>query len=594
MFYTAPLDDMRFLLRDVWPIATHLAPLACFEHVSADITEAVLQEAGRVAEQVLFPLLQTGDAQGCQFNAGQVSTPEGFKSAYRALAEGGWVVPTARPEHGGQQLPHALSLLIDELFWSANNALFLTPNLTHGVYRCLSTHASEQLKQDYLPKMVSGEWTGVMCLTEPHCGTDLGLLNTKAEPVAGQEGSYHISGTKIFITSGEHDLTENIVHVVLARLPDAPAGVKGISLFLVPKYLTNDAGELTTRNAVSCGSIEHKMGLNASSTCVMNYDAAVGYLVGEPHRGLQAMFTVMNAERVSIGLQGLGLAELAYQNAAQYAKERLQGRAPTGAIYPDKPADPLLVHPDIRRLLLNIRSFVEGGRALTIWMGQHLDNLEHHPQKKLCERSGQLVNLFTPVIKAFFTDEAFRLSNDALQVLGGHGYVKEWGLEQIVRDARIAQLYEGANGIQGLDLVRRKLIADKGEAVGIFLAEVDQFLAELPENLDCQLDQLVKPLQEAVMRLRRSSDWIIQAAVDNPAEAGAAATPYLTLFGLTAMAYMWLRVAVVASQSEAGYARDKLVLARYFILKRLPESLGLEQVILAGSETLMAPSLDFF
>ena len=469
--YKAPVRDMQFLLEEVFPFANVCQEFAKYHEVDGDIFLPVLEEAAKFTETVLQPLNQIGDKQGVQFSNGKIKTPDGFKEAYKQLVDAGWLSLNADADYGGQGLPRVLQVFFDEMLASSNVSFSLYTVLTEGAYHALHLHANEELKKQYLPKLITGEWSGTMCLTESHCGTDLGLMRTKAEPA--ENNTYKISGTKIFITSGEHDLTDNIIHAVLARLPDAPAGVKGISLFLVPKRLVNSDGSLGEFNSVACGSIEHKMGIKASATCVMNFDGAIGYLVGEKHQGMRAMFSMMNLERMNIGLEGLALAEVAYQNALIYAKDRLQGRAATGAIEKDKMADPILVHPDVRRLLLTGKAYNEAARALSCFVAHEIDRAENSENTNEAEQSDQLVAFLTPVIKAFFTDYGFDVCNMSLQVLGGHGYVSEWGMEQFVRDVRIAQIYEGANGIQALDLVKRKLILNQGESLQYYLSKSD-------------------------------------------------------------------------------------------------------------------------
>lgn len=589
--YTAPLRDMHFVLNELWNLDDVLAGLDGFDEINSELAEVVLKEAAKINEQLFFPLNRTGDEQGCQFNNGEVKTPEGFKEAYQTLVEGGWPSLATDPEFGGQGFPQMINMLIEEMMCSSNVSFSLYSGLTRGVYDAITAHGTDELKQRYLPSMSEGKWTGVMCLTESHSGTDLGLLRTKAEPL--DNGTYKLSGTKIFITGGDHDLTENIIHLVLARLPDAPAGVKGISLFLVPKFHVNDDGSLGERNAVHCGAIEHKMGIKGSSTCVMNYDGATGYLVGEANKGLNAMFTVMNIERISIGMQGLGLAEIAYQNARDYAKERLQGRAPKGPLYPDKAADPIIVHPNIRRSLLTIRAYNEGARALAVWVCKHIDMIDTHPDEAQREHAGAIAQLFTPIVKAFFTDYGFEACNLALQVFGGHGYISEWGMEQFVRDARIAQIYEGTNDVQALDLVRRKLISNKGAYLKLFTDEVKQFIAE---NNASNAEEFITPLQHALDQLTEISEWIITQSENDPALAASVATDYLRLFSLTALAYMWAKAAVVAMDKKGSddFYTTKIQTARFYMQCLLPQTESLCQTIKAGSEPMMAMAIESF
>ncbi len=457
--YKAPLRDMRYVLFELLG-GDALTSLPGFEDFSRDTIDAVLEEAAKICEQVLQPLNRSGDEEGCAFENGVVRTPKGFKEAYDTFREGGWTGIACDPAYGGQGLPAAVNTLVEEMICASNLSFGMYPGLSHGAYVSVHGYGADELKETYLPKLVDGTWSGTMCLTEPQCGTDLGLLRTRAAP--NGDGSYKITGTKIFISAGEHDLTENIIHLVLARLPDAPKGVKGISLFLAPKFLVKPDGSLGPRNGVACGSIEHKMGIKASSTCVMNFDGAQGWLIGEPHKGMQAMFAMMNAERLAVGVQGLGLAEASYQGAAAYARERLQGRALSGPKYPDKPADPLLVHPDIRRMLLTQRAYIEGSRALAVWAAKSLDIAKRHPDPAERAKAEDFIAVVTPVVKALMTDLGFEATNLGVQVFGGHGYIRENGMEQFVRDCRIAQIYEGANGIQALDLVGRKMPAHAG------------------------------------------------------------------------------------------------------------------------------------
>jgi alkylation response protein AidB-like acyl-CoA dehydrogenase len=468
--YAAPLDDIRFLLYDLLDYEGEVAALPGYEEASRDLVDAVLEEGAKFCENELLPLNRPGDEAGCSFENGVVRTPEGFKELYEAFCEAGWNGLSLNPEYGGQGLPKTLQFVMTELICSSNISFGMYPGLTHGACNALEMHGSDEQKKAFLPNMIHGRWSGTMCLTEPHCGTDLGLIRTRAEPEG--DGKYRITGTKIFISAGEHDLAENIVHLVLAKLPDAPEGSKGISLFIVPKFLVQEDGSLGARNGVSCGSIEHKMGIKASSTCVMNFDEAEGTLVGEPHSGMAKMFTMMNVARLDVGIQGLGLAETAYQSAAAYAKERLQGRSLAGPAYPDKPADPIIVHPDVRKNLLTMRALNEGARALALWVAIAVDVAEKHPDEKKRQEADDLVALMTPIIKSFFTDAGFEVTNLGMQVFGGHGYIREHGMEQLVRDARIAQLYEGTNGIQALDLVGRKLGQNMGRLLRRFFHPV--------------------------------------------------------------------------------------------------------------------------
>ncbi|MGI9420579.1 MAG: acyl-CoA dehydrogenase C-terminal domain-containing protein [Geminicoccaceae bacterium] len=587
--YAAPERDMKFVLHELLEVET-LAELPGYEEATADTVDAIIEEAAKVAEEMLFPLNQPGDQQGCVFENGVVRTPEGFKEAYDQFTEAGWSALAADPDYGGQGLPKAVRLLVDEMVCSANLSFGMYPGLTMGAYNAIIKHGTDAQKDTYLPKMVEGRWSGTMCLTEPQCGTDLGLIRTKAEPQ--DDGSHAISGTKIFISAGEHDLSENIVHLVLARLPDAPAGIKGISLFIVPKFLPNDQGEVGPRNGVACGSIEHKMGIKASATCVMNFDGAKGLLVGEPHRGMRAMFTMMNDARLEVGIQGLGIAETAYQSAVAYARDRRQGRALTGTKEPDHPADPLTVHPDVRRMLLTMRAFSEGARALAYWTGMQLDISEKHPDAEVRGAADDLVALMTPIIKAYFTDEGFNNAHLGIQCMGGHGYIAEWGMEQLLRDARITLLYEGANGVQALDLVGRKLPSHFGRLLRRFFHPAMALIEE--HQTDQELAEFVLPFAKAFSRLQQVTLHVAQQGLRNPDEAGAASVDYLRLFALVALAYMWVRMVKVAQRKladgangDASFYQAKVRTARFFMTKILPENSALFARIMAGAEPLM-------
>ena len=592
--YQAPLRDMRFVLHELLGAEREFAALPGFEETTRDLIDPVLEEAAKLCENVMFPLLRVGDQEGCIFEDGEVRTPTGFREAYRAYVEGGWGGLTCNPEFGGQGLPHTLSVFVEEMLQSSNMALALYAGLTHGACIAIDKHASEDLRRRYLPKLVDGTWSGVMCLTESHCGTDLGLLRTRAEPA--DDGSYRVTGTKIFITGGEQDLSENIIHLVLARLPDSPAGVKGISMLLVPKFLAEEDGSRGERNAVSCGSIEHKMGIRGASTCVMNYDGATGYLIGEPHRGLRAMFSMMNYERLMVGQQGLSLAEVAYQSAAAYARERLQGRSLKGPVAPDLPADPIIVHPDVRRMLLTARAYNEAARALLAWVSLQVDRSTHHPDPAAREAADDVVSLFTPVIKAFFTDYGFESCNLCQQVFGGHGYISEWGMEQLVRDARIAQIYEGANGIHALDLAGRKLSMNGGRAIQAYMKSVSDFVAERRGNPD--LDEFVEPLQAALERLAQATRWLNEAAREDPDEIGAASYDYLRLLALVAFGRMWAQSAEIALANQegdnTGFYRAKLATARFFVRRLLPNTASLLATLSAGADAVMELEAEAF
>ena len=588
--YKAPQRDMRFVLHELLEVE-RLTALPGYEEASADVVDAIIEEAAKIAETLLMPLNQPGDRQGCMFENGVVRTPDGFKDAYDQFVASGWTGLAADPGYGGQGLPKTVKLVVDEMVCSANLSFGMYPGLTAGAYNAIVKHGTDEQKALYLPKMVEGRWSGTMCLTEPQCGTDLGLIRTRAEP--DDDGSYTLSGTKIFISAGEHDLTQNIIHLVLARLPDAPAGIKGISLFLVPKFLPDDRGEAGSRNGIACGSIEHKMGIKASATCVMNLDRAKGWLIGERHRGMRAMFTMMNDARLGVGIQGLGIAETAYQSAVAYARERRQGRALTGAREPDQPADPILVHPDIRRMLLTMRAFSEGARALAYWIGMQLDISEKHPEPEKRQAADDLVALITPIVKAYFTDQGFATAHLGVQCMGGHGYITEWGMEQLLRDARITLLYEGANGIQALDLVGRKLPAHFGRLLRAFFHPVMAFIEE--HQTDQDLAEFVLPLAQAFSRLQQATLHIAQQGLRNPDEAGAASVDYLRLFALVVLAFMWVRMVKVAmaglrdgADGDSGFYQAKIRTARFFMTKILPENSALFAQIMAGGEPLMA------
>ncbi len=594
--YKAPIRDMQFILHEVMAAEHLFAQMPGTAEVTTDLMDAILESAAQIAEEVLAPLNRSGDEEGCRFERGQVHTPTGFREAYKAFAQGGWIGLSGDVDHGGQGMPKMLAVLFEEMIMGANCSFALYPILSAGASLALARHASAALKQEYLPRLYSGEWSATMCLTEPHAGTDLGIIKSRAQPQG--DGSYLITGTKIFITGGEHDLTRNIVHLVLAKLPDAPPGPKGISLFLVPRDLPSAEGAAMTRNGVSCGAIEHKMGIKASATCVMNFDGARGYLVGEINKGLNCMFTMMNYERLSIGLQGIGLSESSYQTAVAYARERVQGRAATGATNPDGTADPIIVHPDVRRMLLNVRADVEAGRALALYVASQLDIAHFHPDAGARKRAASLVALLTPVAKAAFSDRGFESCVLAQQVLGGHGYVREWGLEQNVRDARIAQIYEGTNGIQALDLAGRKVVRDSEGMLDILVEEIDGFLVEHSAMPDMQ--EFLAPLREALGALTSTTRWLKEVAGASPDEIGAASVPYLRLMTLVLYAYMWARMtsvalaALAAGSSEASFYDAKLKTGRFFIARVLPGYAALAAEIRGGSATLMALAAEQF
>src|SRR5271154_53614 len=565
--YKAPVDDVMFLLSDVFHIDRY-NNLPGFADATPDLVEAVLEQAAKFSEDVLTPLNRVGDKEGCKRHAdGVVTTPTGFKEAYKRLTEGGWIGASAPAEFGGQGLPIMLAQAVNEFLCSANMAFAMYPGLTQGAAAAIFAHATAEQKALYLPKLISGQWTGTMNLTEPQCGTDLGLVRTRAVPQA--DGTYKITGTKIFISAGEHDLAENIVHLVLARIEGAPEGVKGISLFIVPKFLPTKDGAVGSRNGVSCGSIEEKMGIHGNSTCVMNYDDAAGGLVGEPNRGLNAMFTMMNEARLGVGVQGLALSEGAYQNAAAYAKERLAGRSLTGAKFPQKPADPIIVQPDVRRMLLTIRAFNEAARALVLRIALKHDVAHRAQDAKERQAADDQVGLLTPVIKGMLTDQGFANTVSAQQGYGGHGYIAEHGMEQFVRDARIAMLYEGANGIQALDLVGRKLPKDGGRALQAFFAEVAAYRKE--READKDMAPYLAPLGQALGELQQATMWFVQNALGNPDHAGAGATDYMHLFGLVALGYMWCQIAEAAKKNGSDeHMTQRLATGRFFMERMLP------------------------
>ena len=589
--YKAPVDDVLFLLNDVFHFERY-GNLPGFADASPDIVEAVLREAGKFSEEVVQPLNRVGDTEGCTRHAdGSVTTPTGFKDAYRQIVEGGWIGISAPTEFGGQGLPATMTSIVNEFLCSANVSFAMYPGLTQGALAALIVHASPELKAKYLPKMVEGTWTGTMNLTEPHCGTDLGLLRTKA--VKQGDGSYKITGTKIFISAGEHDLSENIIHLVLARIEGAPAGTHGISLFIVPKFMVGDDGTLGARNGVTCGSLEEKMGIHGNATCVMNYDDAVGWLIGEENRGLNAMFVMMNEARLGVGIQGLALSEVAYQNAAIYAKERLQGRSISGAKYPDKPADPIVVHPDVRRALMTMRAVNEAGRALVLWTSLKGDVAHRSDNEKDRQSADDHMGLLTPVIKGVLTDLGFANTVLAQQIYGGHGYIAEHGMEQFVRDARIPMIYEGANGIQALDLVGRKIGKDGGRALMAFLGEVGAYVTE--KSADATMKPFVAPLGVAAGHLQQASMWFLQNAMKKPDNAGAGAYDYMHMFGLVALGYMWARIAAAAlAKADDAAMQAKLATARFFMQRMLPETAAHLARIESGADSLMEMADDAF
>ncbi len=592
--YKAPVEDVLFLLNDVFHIE-RFANLPGFADASPDAIAAILGESAKFCEEVLAPLNRIGDRQGCRrHDDGSVTTPDGFKDAYRRFVDGGWVGISVPQEFGGLGLPMALTQAVNEFLASANMAFAMYPGLAQGAIAALVAHGTAEQKALYLPKLVTGEWCGTMNLTEPQCGTDLGLVRTKA--VRQEDGSYRITGTKIFISAGEHDLAENIVHLVLARIEGAPAGTRGLSLFVVPKLLPNPDGSPGARNAVSCGSIEEKMGIHGNATCVMNYDGAQGWLVGEENRGLPAMFVMMNEARLGVGVQGLALSEVAYQNAARYARDRLQGRALTGPAFKDKPADPIIVHPDVRRTLMTIRAFNEGARALVLWTALRGDVAHRSDSEKDRQAADDHMALLTPVIKGVLTDLGFANAVAAQQVFGGHGYIQEWGMEQFVRDARIPMIYEGANGIQALDLVGRKLGKDAGRAAMSFFGEVQGYIKERAN--DPTMKPFTEPLGKSVGHLQAATMWFAQNALAKPDNAGAGAIDYMHLFGLVTLGYMWCLIAQAANQKLAadasGQMKAKLTTARFFMERVLPETAAHLARIQAGAATVMELPAEMF
>jgi alkylation response protein AidB-like acyl-CoA dehydrogenase len=583
--YKAPLDDIRFLLDDLLDVG-QLASLPGYADATPDVLSAVIEEAAKLCEEVLQPLNQSGDAEGCRYENGTVRTPNGFRDGYNAYREGGWPAMVAAPEFGGQGLPHIAGVVLDEMLCSSNLSFSMYPLLAHGAVGALERWGDEELKRRFLPRLTDGSWTGTMCLTEPHAGTDLGLIRTRA--IAAGDGAYLVTGTKIFISAGEHDLTDNIIHLVLARLPDAPAGTKGISLFLVPKRLPTDDGVAGTPNGVTCGSIEHKMGIKANATCVMNFENARGWLVGDAHKGMRAMFTMMNGARLGVGMQGLGLAEVSYQNAVAYTKERLQGRAAHGPAVPNVEADPIIVHPDVRRMLMTMKAYVEGMRALAYWVGILIDTEERHPDPAKREEAVDLVALMTPVIKAFCTDVGFEITNLALQCFGGHGYIREYGMEQFVRDARIAQIYEGTNGVQAMDLLGRKVPDGNGRMVRRFVTIVEKDLAAAAEKP--KLRAMSENVRESLRALVDVTGTVLTRAAKDPDEIGAAAADYLRVFGLVSTGWMWIRMAAIADSggSTNPVAASKLATAEFYVSKLLPATHALIRQIEAGAAPVMA------
>lgn len=587
--YKAPIRDMQFVIHELHDSA-RLTSLKGLEDITPELIDSILEEAGKFAENVLLPINASGDEEGCTYENGVVRTPKGFKEAYNAFRDGGWTAIAADPAFGGQGLPEVVNKQVEEMISATNTSFGLYPGLTHGAYQAIMDHANDELKQTYLPKLVSGEWSGTMCLTEAHCGTDLGMLRTKAVPQP--DGSYRVTGSKIFISAGEHDLTDNIIHLVLARLPDAPPGVKGISLFLVPKFLPDENGGPGARNGVVCTGIEHKMGIKASATCQMTFDEAKGWLVGEKHKGMRAMFTMMNSERLSVGVQGLGAAEAAYQGAVFYAKDRIQGRSLTGAKDKAKAADPIIVHPDVRRMLMTIRAYTEGCRALGGWVAEQLDTVARSDDPAQKTEAEDFTALMTPIVKALFTDLGYEMASVGMQVYGGHGYIRDHGMEQYVRDARISMIYEGTNGVQAMDLVGRKMPANMGRSLRRFFHPVSEYIAAHRD--DPAIGGMVKGLERAFGALQLATGHIAAAGMKDPEEAGAAAVDYLRLFGLTALGYMWVRSAEIAhrklptANGDARFYQAKLHTAQFFMDRLLPQTGSLYLAIKSGKGAMMA------
>ncbi|MEC9311271.1 MAG: acyl-CoA dehydrogenase C-terminal domain-containing protein [Pseudomonadota bacterium] len=584
--YNAPTKDTQFILHDVLKVSEAATP--GYSELERDFTGAILEEAGKISSEVLHPLNVVGDTEGCRLENGIVYTPTGFKDAFEQVKEGGWTGLDMPEQYGGQNMPYVLGTAVGELFSSANQAFVMYQGLTHGAASAILAHGTDAQKDTYLPKMVSCEWTGTMNLTEPHCGTDLGLMRTKAEPQA--DGTYKVSGQKIFISAGDHDMSDNVIHLVLAKIPGGPEGIKGVSLFIVPKFIVNEDGSVGERNGVSVGNIEKKMGIHGNSTCVMNYDEATGYLLGTEHKGMRAMFTMMNEARLGVGMQGVAQAEAAYQNAVEYAKDRLQGRDVTGVKNPDGPADPLIVHPDIRRSLMDQKSFVEGGRAFLLWGATMIDKAHRDGDKD----SDGLVSLLTPVIKGFLTDEGYDMTVKAQQVYGGHGYIEEHGMSQYTRDARIAQIYEGANGVQALDLVGRKLAQDGGKHVMAFFELVKNFCKENAGISEDYAKDFIEPLKAASKDLQAAGMYFMQNGMKNPNNALSGSYDFMHMFGHVCLGLMWAQMAKAAHEaleagtSDAAFYETKLTTGRYYMARRLPATQLHLVRIQSGADTVMA------
>jgi alkylation response protein AidB-like acyl-CoA dehydrogenase len=588
--YSAPTRDTRFIINEMLDLASY-GDLPGFEMASPDVTDAVINEGGKFCAEVLAPLNQSGDQEGCtRHEDGSVTTPKGFKEAFDQFREAGWGTLSQPEEFGGQGMPHVLGFAFEEFVSSANQAFGMYPGLTNGAVSALLAKGSQEQKEKYLPKMISNEWTGTMNLTEPHCGTDLGMIRTKAEPQA--DGSFAITGTKIFISAGEHDMADNIIHLVLAKTPGAPDSTKGISLFVVPKFIVNEDGTPGERNGVACGSIEHKMGIHGNATCVLNYDGAKGWLVGEENKGLAAMFIMMNAARLGVGIQGLSQAEVAYQNAVAYALDRRQGRALTGPAEPDEQADPIFVHPDVRRMLMDAKAFTEGMRALCLWGALQVDLTHKAKTEEEREQADMLIGLLTPVIKGYGTDKGYEVATNMQQVFGGHGYIEEWGMSQFVRDARIAQIYEGTNGVQAMDLCGRKLAQKGGAAIQAFFKVVGDDIGAAKGDDD--LGPLAEALEKALGQQQAATMWFMNNAMQNPNHLGAGAYHYMHMMGIVTLGWMWLRMAKVAQSALAAGSEDKafyeakLATARYYMDRYLPDAGALRRKLEAGSDSTMA------
>ena len=594
--YKAPLRDLHFNLFELFDYEAHYQSLPGYGEVNAELVTTILNEFDKFCSNILSPLNAVGDQEGCTWSDGEVATPSGFKEAYRQYVEAGWPALANEPAYGGQGLPESLSIMLGEMRGTANWSWGMYPGLSHGAVNTIELHGTDSQKQRFLTPLVEGTWTGTMCLTEAHCGTDLGLLRTKAEPTA--DGSYQITGTKIFISSGEHDLTENIVHIVLARLPDAPMGVKGISLFIIPKFNVNDDGSMGERNTVRCGSIEHKMGIHGNATCVMNFDGAKGYLLGEPNQGLQAMFTFMNTARIGTALQGIAHMELGYQKSLAYAKDRLQMRSVTGPKNPDGPADPIIVHPDVRRMLLTQKALSEGGRMMVAYTGKLVDVIERGADEAERKAAEDMLSFMTPIAKAFLTETGFESANLALQCFGGHGYIKEWGVEQNVRDARIGMLYEGTTGIQALDFIGRKVLGSGGALLQNFTREIHHFCKDNAEV--AELKEFVEPLQSLNKKWGELTLHIGTKAMENADEAGAASVDYLMFSGYACLAYFWAKAAVKAQAalaletSESEFYKAKLITAQFYYQRILPRTSACEAAILSGADNMMSLGVDAF